>query len=134
MFLTSDNPIALHVYAANRHPFFGVGLATADEILVPLDRHTVLVAHHLHDFPTRVLRISLEDARELNRQILHFAYAEAYGHPDDVDRISTKILPKANRPVARVDGGPTSALSLPDGLNSAPSRVRPRRFRAARGV
>ena len=134
VFLTSDHPIALHQYAEHHHPFFGVGIATADEILVPLDRQTVPVAHHFDDFPTKVLRINVEEARELNRQILQFAYAEVYGHPDDVMQVESRDLPKANRPVARVDGGPTSSIILPDGLNAPPSRARPRRFRAARGA
>lgn len=103
-------------------------------ILVPLDRETVLVAHHFDDFPTKVLPISVEDARELNRQILHFAYAEVYGHPEDITRVRADDLPPATRPVARVDGGPTSAIALPDGLNSPPARVRPRRYRSARGT
>ena len=127
--LTSDQPIALYTEPENRRPFEGIGIATADEVLVPLDRSNVLVAHRLYDFPTRVVRVSAADLPNLNRQLAQFAHGEVYGHPDDIEKTSTKLLPRPDRPVAQVDGGFIKNLDLPDGMNRAPIRRRPRRYR-----
>lgn len=127
--LTSDQPIALYTEPQNRQPFEGIGIATADEILVPLDRSHVLVAHELHDFPTGILRVRGAELADLNRQIVQFAHGEVYGHPDDIGRTSTKLLPSPDRPVAHIDGGFIRNVDLPDGMNRTPSRPRPRRYR-----
>ncbi|MEX0833026.1 MAG: DUF4238 domain-containing protein [Actinomycetota bacterium] len=87
VFLASDRPITM--WAGDpTPPFYGVGLATADEISLPLDPQKCLVITPLDKSP------SLGPAHapvELNRRTIAGAYRYVFGPPADSLRARTSI-------------------------------------------
>lgn len=96
---------------------------------MPLDRRNVLLIHNTHDLPAKIIHVEPEDAERLNRQILEFAFAEVYGHPEDIAQCSRKVLPRSDRAIGTVSGGLIEGVDMPDGINGTPQRRRPRPLR-----
>jgi len=126
-----DAPLALYVHPENREPFRGVGIGTADEVNVPLDRRTLLVMHHDGAIGNRVIDAPGQDVDDCNQLLVSGARQEVYAHPDDVWRLRRVELPDPEAPLFQLHGGAWLG-ALPDGINSPPERRRPRRYSASR--
>lgn len=124
----SDRPMYLYRKPENQTPFLGVGPVTADEIWLPIDRCTLLILHG-----DEVVGDGLRDApsefsiNQMNQALVGGSYMELYCHPDDLGRLNGLTLPNPNRPLLEMSGGWLATDS--DGVNSPPTRKRPRRYR-----
>ncbi|MFE2433309.1 DUF4238 domain-containing protein [Streptomyces sp. NPDC059409] len=78
--LTTDCPVALVPRAGAEDD--GVGLATAQMFLVPLDRRAGLVIQNCSG-PDRELPASAEIAHSFNQQLVLNAHRSVFHHPDD---------------------------------------------------
>lgn len=124
-----DEPISMYQRPENRRPFHGVGLGTADELYVPLDRSTGLVLHSEPALGDRVVKAPAgHELSDFNQQTCSHAFREIYCHPDDVKGLSGIELPSADQPIASVSGGDWMTAYV-DGLNDAPRRRMPERWR-----
>lgn len=130
--MLSDNPMVLYRAPQNRNPFCGVGIATADEIWMPLDRSTALMLHSDREVGERIV-----DGDALgfgvdafNAAVVAFAREEVYCHPEDVDGLDRLDLKseRTDSPLMSLTGGDWMRTTT-DGINSAPTRRQPRRFR-----
>jgi hypothetical protein len=132
--VTCDRPIALYQQPENRQPLMGIGVATADEVIFPLDRTNLLVMHNYPDIGEHVIPADpSQTIADCNQMIVHNARHEVYAHPDDIDAVLALDLPDPDRPLSFVDGGAWLG-PYPDGINAPPRRRNPRRYNAARNV
>lgn len=125
----SDQPVILH--QKRPQPDLGVGVLTADEIWLPLDRHNVLILHNRP--PSSASGVVnapslLRDA--FNEAVIWSAASEIYCHPDDLHVVQSARLPEPNRPLFDMVGG-SWIVAQTDGVNAAPRRTRVRRYRGA---
>ncbi len=124
--LIADHPIVLH--SANQPDYLGIGLQTADEVWMPLDRQTLLIAHWNELVGNqRIVRPNWMSTEDANTMLASAAHEEVYCHPDDVEATKRLRLPKPGRPMANVSGGLGIELQT-DGVNRPTKRVRPNRF------
>lgn len=128
----TDEPVTLWVSPRNHNPHLGVGVATADEIWLPIDRHRALVFHSDEVIGNRSIDVSAQPnaARDFNQTTVNHAFAEVYAHPDDAARVLAEMVwPDPNKPVMTVNGA-AWVRGDTDGLNEPPRRKSPRRYRA----
>lgn len=120
-----DGGVAL--WSQHRSPSLGIGVGTAEELRVPLDRRTLLTLHNDPEIRDTVFKCDNEKLmRDANQVACHSSHDEMYCHPDDVDWLLDLEFPSPERPLARVDG---QLLGLrTDGINSPPKRRFPRRY------
>lgn len=124
-----DEPVSMYQRPENRRPFRGVGLGTADEIYVPLNRSTGLVLHSEPALGDRVIETPAgHELSDFNQQTCSHAFREIYCHPAVVRGLSGLDLPSADQPIASVSGGDWMTAHV-DGLNGAPRRRIPERWR-----
>lgn len=124
----SDSPFRLVAYAENHHPMMGVGLATADEILMPVDRHTMLIMHSSPEVGDRVIIADDDDdVAALNQMVVDTARIEVFCHPDDLDAVAALQFQDSDRPLFQVSSG--WPISPTDGVNSSVIRQRHHRYR-----
>lgn len=132
--VTCDQPLLLYQHPHNRQPFVGVGIATADQIMVPLDRRTLLVLHSEEEIGDKVIDLPPHQSlREYNQMVVSKAKAEVYAHPDDLDRLTGLKFPEPDTPVLQMEGGAWIGW-LPDGVNAPPGRPKARRYNKARNA
>jgi hypothetical protein len=99
-----DQPITL--YAARRSPMMGVGVATADELIVPIDRRTALIMHLDERVGDRVVDAAPGQTVDgFNQHVAGSTFREVFCYPDDVARLDAIQLPEPNRPVASASVG-----------------------------
>jgi hypothetical protein len=131
----TDNPLVLFQRRKNAVPGLGVGLATADEIWLPLDRQTLLTLHTDKAVGEIVMRPPYgplgPDLDKINEFIVSQAHREVYCHPDDVDRLERVTFPDPDRPVMTLNGAGWMRGST-DGVNKPPRRQGHHRYRPAR--
>lgn len=125
-----DQPVVLYRRPQNRNPLMGVGIANADEIWLPLDRHNVLVLHDRQAPPSGVVNAPTMLRDSFNQAIIANTKVEIYCHPDDLSLVRSAELPEPNRPIFGMDGG-SSLIGQTDGVNSPPKRRKPHRYRKA---
>jgi hypothetical protein len=103
-FLTSDAPVTLWTHPKNRHPFYGNGFASADEVALPLDRRHALVL--AHDAPRGEITrdVGIEYVRALNLRTAGGARRQIIHHPDD-SPLGGMVLPPS-RPKMSVSQPP----------------------------
>ncbi|MFN3255403.1 MAG: DUF4238 domain-containing protein [Ilumatobacter sp.] len=124
----SDSPFRLIEHPENHRPLMGVGLATADEIWIPLDRHTLLIMHSNPGTGDRVIHLdSDDDISALNQTIVDTARVEVFCHPDDSDNVATLTFQDPDRPFGRVSAG--WPIASTDGMNGTVNRQRHHRYR-----
>jgi len=125
----TDNPVVLYTRPENRHPFLGVGVATADEILLPVNRRTALIFHSDDLVGDRKINVDNPMATsDFNHLMINGAFEEIYAHPEDVDSLRSLSWPDPNRAVMTVNGGGWVRAQT-DGVNAPPVRKKPRRYR-----
>lgn len=114
------------------HPAIGTGLATAPEVIMPLDRHHLLCMH-MYETAEELIEIPTEASewhiRHYNNLLISGAYQEVYCHQADYHQ----VLQIASRhggvgPLIGIDGPMTQDLQV-DGVNAPPERCSPRRYR-----
>lgn len=128
----SDSPFRLIEYPENHRPMMGVGLATADEIWMPLDRHALLIMHSNVGTSDRVIHLdSDDDIASLNQTIVDTARIEVFCHPDDLDCVAALQFRNPDRPLGQVSAG--WPIASTDGMNSPVKRQRHHRYRRADG-
>jgi hypothetical protein len=133
--VTCDRPIVLHQYPENRGPFLGLGIATADEAMIPLDRRALLVMHIDPAMGEVVLPAAPgQTVADFNAMLVFNAHEEIYCHPDDVTRVQALSLPTGDRPLFTVEGGAWGDRPFPDGIDAAPERKRARRYSQSRNM
>ncbi|MBN8609129.1 MAG: DUF4238 domain-containing protein [Deltaproteobacteria bacterium] len=97
-FVTCDRPIVLYQAPETRRTGVGVGLATADVILYPVDRYCALAMRHpAQDHKEGVVDVSAEQVAALNKSIAHSADRWVFHHPDDAP-FATSPLPGRTPP------------------------------------
>ena len=124
-----DNPVIL----IGASPGTSVGIGNAEEILLPLDRRTLLCLSNDRSTGDRILRdpphVTID---ELNQEFCQRATSEIYCHPDDVERLQRLRLPTlGSEPLLLLDfPGRAGEISLlrTDGMNEPPERLSPRRY------
>jgi len=110
----------------------GTGVATAAEVLVPLDRHYLLSMHSFKGTREGLVELNADAspylARHYNNMLISSAYQEVFCHQSDF----AHVLPLAERyipgPLMGVQGTTSENLQV-DGVNTPPERRRPRRYR-----
>ncbi len=128
--LFCDRPLVLFQRSENQQPGRGLGIIDADEILLPIDRSTVLILHNDPDIGERILGAPPGYTVEsLNQIIVSNAAAEVYCHPDDEHRLQSLEFPEPGRPLLRATVGSWFTASI-DGVNAPPRRRRHRRWRS----
>ncbi|MEZ5412071.1 MAG: DUF4238 domain-containing protein [Acidimicrobiales bacterium] len=102
---TSDDPVCLVRQPANDRfqPWEGIGIGTADEILLPLDRSSLLVLHNsaLHDEASRFQRTRSATQLDIERYffiLLEQSYKYIFLHPDE-DWLDPAGLPPPSDPI-----------------------------------
>lgn len=124
----SDSPFRLIEHPENHRPMMGVGLATADEIWMPLDRHTLLIMHSNPGTSDRVIHLeSDDDIASLNQVVVDTARVEVFCHPDDLDSVAALQFQNPDRPFGQVSAG--WPIASTDGMNSPVKRQRHHRYR-----
>lgn len=125
----SDRPLVLQQDPENRDPFRGVGIGTADEILLPLDRSTAMILHSRPSIRDHVMNAPPDcTVDDFNQAVVANAAAEVYCHPDDSGRLERVRFRDADRPLMHVDGA-SWVKAKTDGINAPPVRKRHRRYR-----
>ncbi len=81
--LTSDSPVALTSKPNAELAFYGIGLGTADEVVLPLDRRHALVLHGRAGEDLLVDDPGPDKAWLANRRVAGNAIEQIYLHPDD---------------------------------------------------
>lgn len=122
-----DTPVVL---SGPSDPNFGIGLATAPEILVPLDRQTILALHNYDELADQIVEVEQRHLQDdFNRVLVAGAFEEVYCHPADQERVLSIVQePREERPLLFVDGSISRQIEA-DGVNAPPRRRRPRRHR-----
>lgn len=108
--LIPDHPVTL-VRDEDMPPWFGVGIANADKILMPIDRRAaIIMAGPGSDvfYPA-----STKAAKELNQRFAWNARKELFHHPDDSPLEGVELPPVRDREM-QVSQPPENFL-LPDG-------------------
>lgn len=114
--LTADCPVVLVPRAGSEDD--GVGLATAQMFLVPLDRRVGLVIQNVPG-PDRELTASAEIAQTFNQQLVLNAHRSVFHHPDD-QPLEGLHIPGVRVNEISVGGDPRDFLS-PDGWRGGQS-------------
>lgn len=126
----SDSPFRLIEHPQNHRPMTGVGLATADEIWLPVDRHTLLIMHSNPGTSDSVIHLDSEDdIASLNQTIVDTARLEVFCHPDDMDSVAQLKFQDPDRPFGQVTAG--WPIASTDGMNSQVKRQRHHRYRSS---
>lgn len=76
---TSDRPVLYWVH--NPDPMRGVGLATADEVYMPIDSRRLLGLSRQRDLPSSLFPLSRLHAKQMNRHLLAYSYEWVYHDP-----------------------------------------------------
>jgi len=128
--LLTDEPLVLYQRPGPQTGLMGVGVATADEIWLPLDRSTGLILHSDTGIGERVLSFQgrPDVLREFNQTVVSCCFNEIYAHPDDVVAVDSLLLPERDRPLITINGAVDWVRGRTDGINDAAKRRRPRRF------
>lgn len=126
----TDEPLVLYQRPGPQSGLMGVGVATADEIWLPLDRSTALVLHSDAGVGERVLHFQGQPAvlHDFNQMVISSSFNEIYAHPDDVVGVQSLVLPERNRPLITVSGASDWVRGRTDGVNDVAERRNPRRF------
>jgi hypothetical protein len=126
----TDDPMVLYRRPGPQSGIEGVGVATADEVWLPLDRSTGLILHHDTAVGERVLDFQGKPAvmLDFNQRVVSSCFSEIYAHPDDVPGVLSLVLPDLDRPLIRVEGSTDWVRGRTDGVNDVAERRRPRRF------
>lgn len=125
----SDRPIVLYQQPKNRRPLMGVGIATADEIWLPLDRRNLLILHSDPVVSDRILETPPGFTIDVcNQTLISGAAAEIYCHPHDFRRLEQLDLPDPDRPLIVVNGADWMRGGT-DGVNTPATRKRHHRYR-----
>jgi hypothetical protein len=127
--LLCDRPLVLFQREENRQPDRGFGIIDADEILLPVDRRTVLILHNDPEIGEQILDAPPGYAIDnLNQIVVSNAVAEVYCHPADEHMLEGLELPEPDRPLLRASVGSWFKATI-DGINAPPTRRRHRRWR-----
>jgi len=122
----SDRPLVLK--STTVKPYDGVGLANAEEIIVPVDRQSALVLGRLGTSGLGIVTTSDDSLlRQINQHVVGNAVNEIYCNDADELQLEDLDFPDPDRPlftIPSVDG-----LAKTDGIDAAPIRKSPRRFR-----
>jgi hypothetical protein len=125
----SDKPLVLYQSEHKWSPDRGVGIGSADEIWLPLDRSTLLVLHSDDQIDEHQVRVETSDnLAEINQVIVSQALSEVFCHPDDIARVDEIHLRADDQPILNVSG-PEWFKGKTDGVNQRPRRRRPLRYR-----
>ena len=128
--LLCDRPLVLFQREENRQPDRGFGIIDADEILLPVDRRTVLILHNEPEMGEQILDAPPGYAIEnLNQIVVSNAVSEVYCHPADEHRLKGLEFPEPDRPLLRATTGSWFTATI-DGINAPPTRRRHRRWRS----
>ena len=97
---------------------------------VPIDRSTALVIHNNSRLPEKTITdhpgVNVD---YLNQVLVDHAALEVYCHPKDLRGLQRLRIPDPTKvPLLDVSGGDEIAATV-DGINAAPKRRRPRRYR-----
>jgi hypothetical protein len=107
----------------------GVGLATADELWMPLDRWTAVILHTDELVGDRVIEAPQDHSvDDFNQAVVGHAHAEIDAHPDDVARVDKLRLPDLDRPFGQITGGDFIRAAT-DGINAPARRKGHHRYR-----
>ncbi len=127
--LLTDRPLIMYQNPENRSPVSGVGIATADELWVPLDRSTALILHNEELIGERIIYATPDyGIDDFNQALVSQAAREIYCHPDDLSRLGSLDLPAPDRPLMNISGG-SWIKAMADGVNAPPKRKGHRRYR-----
>lgn len=126
--LTDDLPTLL---PGQPHPVYGVGFGTSPEIILPLDRRTLLSLHMYGDMTDEFVTVASEPSRFLirhyNNLLIASAYQEIFCHQSDYNHVLPMASRHYGRPLMGVGGPMTQNLRV-DGVNTPPERRSPRRY------
>lgn len=104
LFLTSDRPIILWRTPSELDKWSGIGLATADEVYVPLDPRTLLLLMPDSRGLPDVLPATRVMAKDVNQLIVHSSFEWIFHHPKH-DPLHRLTIPK-ERPLSYINGTP----------------------------
>lgn len=126
----SDRPLVLYRDPERWHPQTGVGVATADELWLPLDRRNVLVLHNrpLFEDGAVVKGLPPEFRHVLNQAVIGNTTNRIYCHPSDRAAVDSSEIPDPQQPLLGVEAGSWFKVRT-DGVNAPPTCRRPRRYR-----
>ncbi len=125
--ILSDRPLVLTSPSAT--PGTGVGVANADEIILPLDRRSALVLGGYGTSGFEVVRThDTERMRMINQLVVSNAVNEIYCNPEDESRLEGLNFPDPDRPLFMIADAEAFPIRT-DGVNATPIRKNPRRFR-----
>jgi len=123
----SDRPVILK--STDTKLDEGIGLANADQIIVPIDRQAALVLGTLGTTGCGVITTSDELLlRQINQYVVGNAINEVYCNSADETQLDGLEFPDPNRPLFTISAD-DAVLTNTDGVNAAPIRKSPRRFR-----
>jgi hypothetical protein len=125
----TDKPLVMYQKPENRSGWMGVGIGTADELWLPLDRSTALILHTEKGVADIVIDAPLgHGVDDFNQAVVGQAYREVYCHPDDLPRLDRLTFPSLDRPLMSVSGASWMKGSV-DGVNAPPRRRSHHRYR-----
>jgi hypothetical protein len=125
----TDKPIILYQKPEKRSPWMGVGIGTADELWLPLDRSTALILHSENLLGDRVVHAPVSHSvDDFNQAVVSQAHREIYCHPDDLPRLQRLRFPDPDRPLMSASGVGWMRAQA-DGVNATPVRVGHHRYR-----
>ncbi|MEU3691938.1 DUF4238 domain-containing protein [Streptomyces narbonensis] len=117
--ITADDPVVLNP-RDGASPYEGVGLATAESFLVPLDRRVALVINNTLDVDDYEIEPTAFMANQINQMVALNAHRAIFHHPDDrpLDRL---VIPEPSDRETNPSSGPRDFL-MPDGWPAPGSR------------
>lgn len=132
--LPDINPIML---GGPPDPQMGVGLATATELLFPIDRSHLLCMHNFGPSLPAYVAVSEDTSSYLiqhyNNPLISGSYAELFCHPDDYVHVIDLAKRHGGAPLLSTNSGTFGKDVDIDGANRPPRRRFPRRHRSGTG-
>ena len=103
-FITSDHPVVWYSRPTEMSRYVGVGIANAEEVYYPLDRHYVLALAPPGTLQERAIALVKDNVLFVNSLVAGYSHKWVFQHPDDEP--VHYLIPAAPRPLMEINGKP----------------------------
>ncbi len=103
-FITSDHPVVWYSRPTEMSRYVGVGIANAEEVYYPLDRHYVLALAPPGTLQERAIALVKDNVLFVNSLVAGYSHKWVFQHPGDEP--VHYLIPAAPRPLMEINGKP----------------------------
>ncbi len=98
--IAGDHPLVMTRHPAGSSHYRGGGLAAAEQLFFPIDRHHILILNRESVMAQRVV-LTREEVGSLNRTTAEYSHRYVFQHPDDP--VISALIPKTPRALMTVN-------------------------------